>query len=115
MSDSHGALSIALCTLFGLSTFGTAALALLAVNIPFHGEVFLNAIVELFECDAELKLVFWALLSIAAPALVPVNLVLTLLVIDLALRIIAQHLQRPVYSCELLCSILITYSKFISH
>ena len=115
MSDAHSALSITLLALFGLATLGTAALTLPAVNIPFDREVFLNAIVELFQRDTEIKLVLGALLPIAAPALVPVNLILTLLVIDLALRIICQHFQRSVNPCELLCSILITYSKFISH
>ena len=108
LSDAHSALSIALLALFGLATLGTTALALPAVNIPFHREVFLNAIVELFQRDAELKLVLGALLSVASPALIPVNLVFTLLVIDLALRVISQNLQRSVNSRELLCSILVT-------
>ena len=96
---------------FSLSTFSAASLALLTVYVSLDRKVFLDAVVKLVQRDSELKLVFGPFHSIAATPLIPINLVLALLIIYLPLCIISQYLERSVESRELLCSVLITFSK----
>ena len=102
------AATFALRASLSLATLSTTALAFGAVDIPAHGHFLVCAIVELFQSDLKFHFILWSLHAIVTAALVTLNLILTLRVVDLTLNIICEHFKRSVDLCELLCSLLIT-------
>ena len=111
LSHRHRALSIALGTGLCFASFSTRAFTLGTVDISLNLDLLLYSVVEVFERDLELELVLWSLSSVVTPTLVPFNLILALLVVNLAFYVICQYLFRPADLTELLSSLFVTYHK----
>ena len=111
LHDLHHTLSFAILACFSLSSFGSAAFALLTVYVSLDGEVFLDAHIQLFERHSEVKSILGAFHSVAATPFISFDFLLALLIVNLTLSIICQHFEGSVDPSELLCSFLVTYSK----
>lgn len=102
-------LALALRASLGFAAFGAGALALFAVDIPVYVKVLGGSHIELFETHREINLVLGSFHALITAALVALNLVFALLVVDLPLLIVGEHLVRSVDFGELLSCFFITY------
>ena len=100
-------LSIALVASFCLATFSTATLAFITVDVPLDGNFFNDSVVQFLQSYREINFVLRALHTIVTSSLVTFDFIFALLIIDLTLDIVGQHLVSPVNLCELLCSVLV--------
>ena len=101
--------ALALWTGLGFAALSTRTFAFGAVDVPLHCEFLANAIVQFVKGHLKADFALWPLHPIVASALVSLDLVLALLIINLFLNFVSENLMSSVDLCELLSRILIAY------
>ena len=103
------ALAFTLWACLCLAAFSSTALASRTVDVSAHIELLKHACVELLERNFHVNFTLRPLHPIVTTSLVPLDLILALLIVDLPLGLVCQHFVGSIYLRELLCSIFITW------